>query len=208
MVQRAGLYGGSFDPIHLGHLSIATAVADQLNLDEVIFLPSAQPPHKTDIQLTPIMHRAEMVRLAIADFPIFSFSDYDLERPGPTFTIDTVKHFRKTCKPGTELFWIIGEDSLLELPTWHRIAEFVDLCQIVTAARKTTQQLDWNRFHPVLNDQQIESLRRGMLETPIVDISATDIRSRLAQGRQVQSEIPKIVRQYIQQHGLYTTSPN
>ncbi len=208
MTKRIGLYGGSFDPIHLGHLSIARAVADELRLDEVIFLPSAQPPHKTNVRLTATEHRAEMVRLAIADNPIFSFSDYDLARPGPTFTIDTIKHFRKTCEPGTELFWIIGTDSLAELPTWHRIAEFVDLCQIVTAARQISEKIYWDRFRPMLNERQIESLRRGMLETPIVDISATDIRSRLLDGQQIREHVAQAVEQYILQHGLYRGSPD
>jgi len=206
MTQRIGLYGGSFDPIHVGHLSIAKAVADQLRLREVIFLPSAQPPHKTNTKLTPAPHRAEMVRLAIADFPTFSMSDYDLTRTGPTFTIDTIKHFRQICEADTELFWIIGTDSLAELPTWHRITEFVDLCQIITAARKTTEPVDWARFRPLLIERQIKSLRKGILDTPIVEISATDIRSRLIAGEQT-TDIPPAVGQYIRQHGLYRETP-
>ncbi len=208
MPKRIGLYGGSFDPIHHGHLSIAQAVADQLNLDEVLFLPSAQPPHKTNVRLLATKHRAEMVRLAIADFPLFSLSDYDLNRLGPTFTIDTIKHFRQISDPDTALYWIIGADSLAELPTWHRIAELVDMCQIVTAARKTAEPIDWNRFRPLLNERQIESLSRGILDTPIVDISATDIRSRLAKGSRAEDLIPQAVNQYILHHGFYGESPD
>ena len=135
MAERIALYGGSFNPIHSGHLIIARAVAEQLDLTRVILLPSKHPPHKQAEALLDAAHRAEMVRLAIPDEPLFEFSDFDLTRDGPSYTVETVAHFRKSLGAAVELFWIIGADSLAELSTWHRVCDLVDTCRIITAAR-------------------------------------------------------------------------
>jgi len=201
--MRVGLYGGSFDPIHNGHLIIARAVAERLSITRVILLPSAHPPHKAGERLAGPAHRAQMVTLAIADEPLFELSDYDLTRPGPSYTIDTVKHFRDLLGTSADLYWIIGADSLAELTTWRRAGDLVDACRIVTAGRAGRAQIPWDRFTAVLNDGQIAKLKSGMLDTPLIDIASTEIRDRAARGHSVRYLVPDKVLAYIEQHGLY-----
>ena len=199
------LYGGSFDPIHHGHLIVARAVAEQLKLDRIIFLPSATPPHKRDEALADPAHRAAMVALAIRDEPRFEMSDFDLTRTGPSFTIDTVKHFRDAPGDNAPLHWIIGADSLNELTSWHEVGALVDSCQLLTAARSGSDAIDWVSLREVLSEIQIEKLRRGIAETPRIDISSTDIRQRVAQNQPIQYLVPDAVDGYIQAHALYRT---
>jgi len=205
MVERIGLYGGSFDPIHHGHLIVARAIAERLGLNRVIFLPSANPPHKLGEALADAQHRTKMVDLAIRDEPIFCFSDYDLTRNGPSFTIETVTHFREQLDSDAVLHWIIGADSLPDLTTWHKAAMLVDACKIVTAARSGWREVDWDRLNSTLTDVQIQRLQTGVLETPVVEISSTDIRQRVAQGQSIRFLVPDTVRAYIEKHGLYRT---
>ena len=202
MAERVGLYGGSFNPVHHGHLIVARAVLEQLSLQRVLFLPSERPPHKLGRPILSGRHRAAMVQLAIDGEPLFEFNDFDL-RDGPSFTIDTVLHFRGVFGPAAELHWIIGADSLAELATWKRAGELVDACRIVVAARPGWQEIDWHVFDPVLRPQQVDRLRAGIIATPQIDISATDIRERIRAGRSIRYLVPDAVRQYIAEHDLY-----
>jgi nicotinate-nucleotide adenylyltransferase len=201
--RRIGLFGGSFDPIHNGHLIIARAIAERVDLERVILLPSKRPPHKQAERLADADHRAEMVKLAIQGEPLFEFSDFDLAREGPSYTIDTVMHFRQRRGAEIELCWIIGADSLSELGTWRRVGELVDACRIITAARPGSTDIQWQHFGTLLNEEQIARLKAGVLETPEIDISSTDIRHRLADGRSIRYLVPESTQQYIQEHHLY-----
>lgn len=203
MAQRVGLYGGSFNPIHNGHLIVARAVAERLHLDRVILLPSARPPHKWDRQLLDAGHRAEMVRQAIKAELLFEFSDYDLTRDGPSYTIDTVTHFRELLGPHVELHWIIGADSLAELTTWYRVSDLVDACRIVTAARPGWDTIDWTPLRTVLSDAQVATLQADVLQTPRIDISSTDIRRRVREGQSIRDLVPDAVQKYIETRALY-----
>ncbi len=203
MAESIGLFGGSFDPIHNGHLITARAVAERLSLDRVIFLPAANPPHKLDRTLIATEHRAEMVRLAIKDEPRFAFSDFDLSREGLTYTIDTVAHFQSELGQGASLYWIIGADALADLPSWHRIQDLVDACHITSAARPGWTLEVSESLRRVLTPEQIEKLRRGIMATPMMDIGATDIRNRLRAGLSVRYFVPDAVRDYIEQHHAY-----
>jgi nicotinate-nucleotide adenylyltransferase len=202
-----GLFGGSFNPIHNGHLIVACAIAERLDLQRVLFLPSANPPHKADETLLDPAHRAAMVKLAVADEPRFELSDFDLTRQGLSYTIDTVTHFRKRLGPETRLHWIIGTDSLAELSAWSRVSKLVDACRIITAARAGWEQGTWNELHRVLSEAQIDKLKDGVLETPIIEISSTDIRSRIRRGLSIRFLVPEAVRTYIEERGLYLDSP-
>lgn len=203
MPGRIGLYGGSFDPIHLGHVRIARAVAEALDLQRVIFLPSSAPPHKQGQTLLDPIHRLAMVKLAIEGASDFEVSDFDLSRGGPTYTIDTIAHFRQTLGPSAELYWIIGADSLAELPTWHRADELVDTCRIVTAGRGGSAPTDWAVLRERLSDRQIATLQAGVVETPLIDVSSTDVRARVRAHRPIRSLVPEAVATYIEQRGLY-----
>lgn len=202
MATPIALFGGSFDPIHLGHLIIARCVAERLDAERVILLPSARPPHKDARDLADGTHRAEMVKRAIAGEAVFEFSDVDLTRRGPSYTIDTVDHFRRRFGADVELAWIIGGDSLIELPTWHRARDLVDACRIITATRPGATSIDWSALGETFDARQVEALRAGVLETPMIDISSTDIRQRLRAGRSIRYLVPDAVREYIERRGL------
>ncbi|MCC7293540.1 MAG: nicotinate (nicotinamide) nucleotide adenylyltransferase [Phycisphaerales bacterium] len=204
MPEKIALYGGSFNPIHHGHLIVARHIAEELQLDRLIFLPSAQPPHKPTGALAAAEHRCAMVKLAIEGEHAFQFSDHDL-RDGPTYTIDTVAHFRQALGMDIILYWIIGSDSLVELTTWYRVRALVDSCRIVTAARPGWEQIDWNLLRSRLSEEQIAVLQSGVMDTPLMDISATDIRRRVRLGKSIRYLVPEKIRNYIDTHGLYKT---
>lgn len=203
-MESVGLFGGSFNPIHHGHLIAARAVSEGVGLARVVFLPSRQPPHKHEDDLLDGAHRGEMVKLAIADEPRFSFSDYDLTRQGPSFTIDTVRHFRAELGSEVELCWIIGADSLRELPTWRSVTELIEECRIITAARPGWKTDVWDDLRHTFTDKQVERLRSGVVETPLIDISATDIRGRISSGLSVRYLMPEAVISYVRENNLYT----
>ena len=203
MPMRVGLYGGTFDPVHCGHLIVARAVLEQASLDRILFLPSASPPHKQVVDLLACEHRAEMVRLAIADEPGLEFSDFDLTRKGPSYTIDTVLHFHRTLGEDVALHWIIGADSLAELMTWHRVSELVDACRIVTAGRVGWDRESWGALRRELDDAQVQRLEADVLDTPVIQISSSEIRDRIRRGLSVRFSIPDAVLAYIDAHGLY-----
>ncbi len=203
MSERIGLYGGSFNPIHHGHLITARSVAEQLGMAQVVFLPSGTPPHKPAGALIEGQHRAAMVKLAIAGEALFEFSDFDLVRSGASYTIQTVEHFQRRLGGEVALAWIIGADSLAELTTWYRVAELVEACRIVTATRPGWDRPDLAGLRSHLNAEQVERLREDILDTPRIDISATDIRSRVAAGRSIRFLVPEPVREYIAAHRLY-----
>lgn len=206
MATHLALYGGSFDPIHNGHLIVARAVAERLDLERVIFLPSARPPHKEGQPLTDPAQRARMIQAAIEGEPRFSFSDFDLTRDGPTYTFDTVTHFRNRFGPDTTVCWIIGADSLAELASWHRVGELVDRCRIITAVRAGWEQPDWDGLRTVLTEAQIKRLGEGVLETPAIEISSTDIRRRVRAGKSIRFLVPDAVRTSIHARWLYRKS--
>jgi nicotinate-nucleotide adenylyltransferase len=203
MSERIGLFGGSFNPIHCGHLIVARAVAEQRSLSRVIFLPTAQPPHKPAGDLAEGRHRLEMIRLAIAGETLFEMSDYDLIRTGPTYTLDTVRHFTSLLGPAVQLHWIIGYDSLAELRAWYRVWELVEMCTILTAARGGVDAVPWDSLRSVLTEDQTERLRQGILRTPSVEISSTDIRGRVRRGLSIRYLVPDAVGAYIEKNHLY-----
>lgn len=203
MPIRVGLYGGSFNPVHHGHLIIARAVAEELNLLRVVFLPSRQPPHKADRALLDANHRAEMVKLAIESEMKFEFSALDLIRPLPCYTYDTVMRYKREFGDGIELCWIIGADSLVELPTWHRAAELVDACRIVSVHRPGWDVIDWTLLGRSFDEAQIARLRENLVAAPRIEISSTMIRERIRDRRSITYLVPDAVREYIEDNKLY-----
>ena len=203
MPERIGLYGGSFDPIHFGHLISARSIAEQINLSRVILVPAPRPPHKTASQLTDARHRLAMARLAVQGDPLFEVSDVELHRAGPSYTIDTVGHFRSLLGEAAELFWIIGADSLPELPSWRRVGELVKIVQIVTARRPGSRLTDMANLSAAVGAAQAQALLEHCVETPEIDISSTDIRRRVSVGLPIRYLVPDLVGSYITQEGLY-----
>ncbi len=207
---NVALFGGTFDPIHCGHLIVARCVLEHLSLDEVTFIPSANPPHKGRADLSDVAHRLAMVELAIdgprplvGAEPGFACDDCETRRAGPSYTLETVMHFRERLGPQATIHWIIGADSLAELESWHRAGELVDACNIVTVNRLGDNQPDLSTFGRVLDEGHVAKLERGILQTPHIDISATDIRRRVAADQSIRYLVPEPVRQYIEDHQLY-----
>jgi nicotinate-nucleotide adenylyltransferase len=186
---RLGLYGGTFDPIHHGHLLGARDVLEQLRLDLVLFIPSRQSPHKQHVSSAPALHRAAMIEKALAHEPRFWLSTCELQRPGPSFTINTVEQFQGIF-PGADLFWIIGEDQLAKLRTWERYQELRKKVRFVLLSRG-------------------KGPRRGprdLIRLPQprrIDISASEIRRRVTQKKSLLGFVPPSVATYIQHHHLY-----
>jgi len=203
MSERIGLYGGSFDPIHFGHLISARSIAEQIDLSRVILIPSARPPHKQGVWMTEAEHRLAMCRLAVHGDPLFEVSGVELNREGPSYTFDTVAHFRAQSSDTAGLFWIIGADSLPELPTWYRIADLVANVHIVTATRPGWESPSLSVLSQAVGPDHAQALLDNCHETPAIDISATDIRDRFVAGRSIHYLTPDAVASYISGHGLY-----
>ncbi len=202
-VNRVLLFGGSFDPVHHGHLIVARQVAEQLGVAQTILIPSASPPHKPQQALAPAADRLAMCRLAVMGDPQFAVSDWELTQPGPNYTINTIDHFRTALGPATELLWLIGMDTLPELETWYRAGELVDQCTFVTAGRPGFAKPDADRLARAFSQSQAAGLLQHVLPTVHIEIAARDIRARVQAGRSIRYLVPEAVRSYIEQHGLY-----
>ena len=186
--MRVGILGGTFDPIHIGHLIAASSVYEELNLDLVVFIPAGDPWQKRDRELSTGQQRREMVRLATEDDARFKVSDIEIARIGPTYAIDTVREWKKQ-NPADEIFWIVGSDALSGIPSWHEWEAFVSEVTIVAVNR--VGQNDSVPFASV------------SVEMPEVRISATQLRERFTNNADTQYLVPQKVSQYISDQGLY-----
>ena len=200
------LFGGTFDPIHNGHLQIVKNVASQLGVDRAILVPASQPPHKNGEEITSAEHRLAMCRLAIQDEPTLEVSDCELQRDGISFTIDTLDHFRREYGADVQLYWLIGADTIKELPTWYRIGELADKCTLVTAARSGYNRDDLESLSGVLSERQITQIKSHVLNTPLIDISSTDLRRLFEKGQAPAGKLPGSVESYIRENKLYGIS--
>ena len=197
--ERIGLLGGTFDPIHLGHLIVAEEARTRLSLDRLLFVPSRQPWRKAGREIAHEADRLAMVRLAVEGNPGFEVSLVDLEREGPSYSVDTVCDVRATLSPEAELYFILGYDALMDLPHWHAPAELARITRLVTVIRPG-YELDWSPL-----EQAIPEAREAvtLLETPEIGISSTEVRQRVAAGRSIRYWVPDLVAEYIQQQWLY-----
>jgi nicotinate-nucleotide adenylyltransferase len=203
MSQPIGLYGGSFDPIHFGHLISARSIAEKLDLARIVLIPSARPPHKRDVVLSDVNHRLEMAKLAVAGDSLFEVSDVELHREGPSYTLDTVGEFRARLGAGVDMTWIIGADSLPELPTWYRIADLVTQVRIVTATRPGWTPPPLGALMAAVGPERALALLEDCVPTPAIDISSTQIRERVLHQKSIRYMTPESVTSYIVSKGLY-----
>lgn len=202
--MRLGLYGGTFDPVHQGHLLLAETCREQLPLDEVWFIPTGTPPHKPGTAISPPKARREMLELAIAGLPQFHVSRIEIDRPGPHYTVDTLRQLRQE-RPDDELFLLIGADSLHDLATWREPAEIARLATIVAVNRGQSTTGDAVRGTGL--DPAILAGVRS-ISMPGIDVSASDLRQRVAADRSIRFQTPRAVEQYIRAHRLYRNSPS
>jgi nicotinate-nucleotide adenylyltransferase len=211
---RVGLFGGSFNPIHLGHLRAAEEVREALQLDLVYFIPAASPPHKSDTGLAPPDHRLRMVQLATKGNRYFMVSDAEVRRAGPSYTVDTVRHFRATLRAQPQLFLMIGSDSFAELETWKDADQIVAQCSIIVHSRSAGGQGErapgalaaLQRFGYITKSGYYvhpSGQTLSFVTTTFLPISASAIREKLHNQLSARYLVPADVLDYIERHGLY-----
>jgi nicotinate-nucleotide adenylyltransferase len=216
--QRLGILGGTFNPIHYGHLAAAEEVRDRLKLDRILFIPSYLPPHKFEEEVPSAVQRLEMVRLAITGNPFFEPSEIEIDRGGRSYTVDTIEALRQVF-PGTELFFITGLDSFLEIQTWHQWERLLTLCNFVVISRPGYHFGDLAKINFMesaareLARLDQGGLQRAMVRSvaftiylemiPLFDISSTDIRNRVKAGISIKYLLPDAIETYIITNKLY-----
>lgn len=200
------LFGGSFDPIHNGHLAVAAYAVRQLDGDRMIFVPARRSPHKTSTPAADGAARLTMIRLAIAGHDGFEVSDCELRRPEPSYTLDTVLHFRRQFGDDAEIFWLVGADAIGDLKNWYRINELLDMCRLCIMYRGGMATPNLECLNAPLGPSRVARLQNDILQTPLIDVSSTDIRARLASGEPAAPLVPPPVLDYIHQNGLYSSA--
>lgn len=202
-MRQIGVFGGTFDPPHVGHLIAAAELGHVLALDRLLFVPAGRPPHKATRDVGSDAHRVAMLRLAIADNASFELSTVDLGRDGPSFTADLLARLHELLRP-VDLVFLMGEDSLRDLPGWHRPDRIAAIAEIGVASRPSI-------------DADVEAIRRAVPETedrlrlvrvPGIEVSSSDIRRRVAAGAPIAYQVPPAVERYILDHGLYLGRPH
>ena len=214
MGRKVGLLGGTFDPVHLGHLALAHTARRELSLDSILFMPAAVPPHKQGSACAPMADRLAMLRLAVQEDSFFHVSSLEAERSGPSYSVDTLSQLR-TLMPGVVFFFIIGIDAFAEITTWKEYRELFMLTDFVVAGRPP-QDVDLvanvlDRAHPGYAFDALQGVWRHpkvparihLLAMEPVELSSTDIRRRLAEGKAVSNMVPPAVEEYISTSGLY-----
>jgi nicotinate-nucleotide adenylyltransferase len=205
--KKIGLYGGTFDPPHHGHLIIARSIAEEARLDKVILIPSPRPPHKQQCEITDSNHRLTMLKLAIENETLFEIDDWEMHKKEICYTIDTVNHFQ-AASPDDTFYWIIGADSLAEIHTWYCFEELISQIPILTAMRGGLDiEAVLSTIAPHYKIDQFEKLRSNIIQTPHIEISATDIRRRIRNGQSIRYLVTEAVEKYIHQKGLYQCPP-
>jgi nicotinate-nucleotide adenylyltransferase len=224
-ILRLGLLGGSFNPVHNGHLAIARQTREALGLDQVLFIPTSQPPHKPNNSLAPAQNRYEMVHMAIASDPTFAISDVEIRRPGKSYTIDTVRLLQQEYGAQTQLFFLIGLDAFLDFPSWRDPQTLLALCTFVVLSRPglSFRSLSTVALLPPIPYPSLADLDAGRisrieaplgeqglicLKLPPCPVSASDIRSRIRQGLPAANQLPPLVESYILHHHLYQEDRN
>ena len=196
-MKRIGIMGGTFDPIHYGHLVTAEGALQQFNLDKVVFVPSGAPPHKKDIVISPACHRCAMVELAIASNPHFSLSRVEVEREGYSYAADTVTEFLRVYGRETQIFFITGADAIKALMSWHKVDELMSKCCFIAATRPGFN-FEWDAQLPPQYRERIFPLKVTALA-----ISSSEIRNMTAAGKTIKYLLPEPVESYIQKQGHY-----
>jgi nicotinate-nucleotide adenylyltransferase len=198
---KIGIFGGTFDPVHMGHVICGEAVWRELGLDSILFVPNRQPPHKPDRAITPASDRVAMLRLALTGRSFAEISLIEVDRPGPSYAVDTVGQLRREHGQETNLVFILGRDALLGLADWHEPDRLIANCSLAVMSRRgefNGGSMDglMERF-PLLRSKVIP------VDVPVIDISSSEVRRRVASGQTITGLVPDAVEEYILNHGLY-----
>ena len=201
--RKIALFGGTFDPIHLGHTAVAAAAADHIGAEKIIFIPAKRSPLKDCLPQASKDNRLRMIALAIAGSERFELSSYELKKPEPNYTLDTVRQFQTDYGSATLIYWLVGADSIDDLPRWYGIAELINECNLCVMYRAGYSPPDFAKFATIWGPKCAEKLQRNVIKTPLIDISSTEIRNRLAAGQDVSDMLHPLVNDYIRRHNLY-----
>lgn len=201
--MRVGIYGGTFDPVHVGHLILAEQAREQGGLSEVWFVPAASPPQKQAEAVTPFDRRVEMLELALAGNPAFRIDPIERERPGPSYTVDTLRELRRRHQ-GHEFLFLIGGDSLVDLPKWYDPQGIVALAGLMVMERRGNELIDGDELRRRLGLPADAPLSLEVVaNASLIDVSSTELRERIAAGRSVRYFLPAAVEAYVRAKGLY-----
>lgn len=201
-MTKLGIFGGSFDPIHYGHLLLAETCREQCQLDQVLFVPAAVPPHKQTQSLTASRERVEMLRLAIGGHGQLAVSTIEIDRGGVSYTVDTLAALAEQY-PGSLLFFLMGADSLKDLPTWREPQRLCELAVPLVVRRAGSPEPDFSVISHLVAKDRLDEIREHQVEMPIVELSSTEIRRRVSSKRSIRYRTPRAVEKFIESHGLY-----
>jgi nicotinate-nucleotide adenylyltransferase len=204
--MRLGIYGGSFDPVHFGHLLLAECCREQCGLDQVWFVPASVPPHKQLGAIASAAARVDMLKLAIGGHEAFVVSTIETERGGVSYTVDTLESVRRQ-QPEAELFFLMGADSLADFSTWREPARICELAAPIVVRRAGTAEPDYAVLGPLVPAARLEAIRRLRVEMPVIDLSASDLRRRVAASLSIRYRTSRAVEKYIEANGLYRPPP-
>lgn len=198
--MRVGVFGGTFDPIHIGHLAIAEEARSSLDLDEVLVIPAGEPWLKAGQQVAEASHRMAMVELAVKSYPGLRASDIEVRRSGSTYTVDTLAELRQRSAPGTELYLVLGTDSLMDIGRWRQPQRLLELSSLVGIIRPGYTEFDPGSLDAISPGA---GAKVRLLKGPMLDVSAATLRRRVSRGLSITGDVPETVEAYILQHGLY-----
>jgi nicotinate-nucleotide adenylyltransferase len=200
--MRIGIYGGSFDPVHFGHLLLAESCREQCRLDQVWLLPADVPPHKTDRSLTSARRRIEMLQLAIGGHDAFQVSAMEIERGGVSYTVDTLTEIRRQ-RPDAELFLLMGADTLYDLPNWRQPDRVCELAVPVVVQRSGSPPPDLDLLQTIVTPERLATIRQHQVTMPIIELASSEMRRRVAAGESIRYRTPRAVEKYIETNRLY-----
>ncbi len=202
-MKKTALFGGSFDPIHIGHTTVIAAAAEQIGAEKTIFIPAKHSPLKDISPYASDLDRLKMISLAIAGNEKFDLSDYELTKSSPSYTLDTVSYFQQQLGSDTLIYWLAGADTIKELDCWYGAEELIDECRLCLMYRAGCDRPDFSGFKKLWGKARVEKLQQNIIETPLIDISSTQIRNALAAGGDVTEMLAPAVADYISKNHLY-----
>ncbi len=197
------LFGGTFDPVHLGHTTVAKSAAEYIKADRVIFIPAKRSPLKSSSPRVSDIDRMKMLSLAVSGNEKYEISDYEISKPLPSYTINTVRYFKSVYGDEHSLYWLVGADSLDELAHWYRITELIDECNVAMMYRADYDKPDFSKYKDIWGTERVEKLQRNIIPTPLVNISSTEVRKRITSGAEYAQMLDSAVFSYISEKRLY-----
>lgn len=201
--HRIILFGGTFDPVHIAHTEVARESVIKIGAEKVIFIPAKKSPLKQTGPVASDNDRLQMIKLAISGNPEFEASDYELQKAEPSYTIETVRFFKELLGRDAEIYWLMGADNIAELGNWFKINELIDECNLAVMYRAGFERPDFSRLKAKFGESHIAKLEKNVVATPLLDISSTEIRRRIAASEDVSNMLNPQVLNYIYNHNLY-----